>query len=142
MLPLIDLVAGIFKPAADLVDELHTSDEERINAKAKLLETQAVVMDAVLKAQSDVLKSKADIITAEAKSEHWITSAWRPITMLTFLGIVVGASFGLVDLTSLNKMPEDMWTLLQLGIGGYIGGRTVEKTTDLIMGKVMKAKSE
>lgn len=141
-LNLIEIVSGIFKPAADLIDAVHTSDEERILAKSKMLESQAVVMDAVIKAQTEVLQARANIIATEAKSEHWITSAWRPITMLSFLGIVVGASFGLVDLHNLDSMPDEMWTLLQIGIGGYIGGRSVEKVTDTVMDKLMKAKSE
>jgi len=26
----LDLIAGIFKPAAELIDELHTSEEEKL----------------------------------------------------------------------------------------------------------------
>ena len=42
-----DLIAGIFKPAATLIDELHTSGEERLQAKGHLLDVQAAAMQRV-----------------------------------------------------------------------------------------------
>ena len=81
----IDLIAGIFKPAAELIDELHTSEEERIKQHRRLLEIQALVLDSSLKYEREIMTAKAEIVSAEAKSEHWITATWRPITMLTFL---------------------------------------------------------
>jgi len=34
------LVSSIFKPAADLIDNIHTSDEERLQAKQAMFELQ------------------------------------------------------------------------------------------------------
>ena len=36
----------------------------------------------------------ADIIKAEAESKHWLTSNWRPITMLVFVVLIVARWFG------------------------------------------------
>ena len=121
--PLIDLVAGIFKPAAELIDELHTSKEEKLDAKTRLLEVQAASMDQVLQYETKMLTARADIVNSEAKSEHLITATWRPITMLTMLGLAVGDSMGWLP----NPLKDEAWMLLQLGIGGYVAGRSVEK---------------
>ncbi len=43
--------------------------------------------------------------------------------MLTFLGLVLADSFGILA----NPLAPQAWTLLQLGIGGYVVGRSVEK---------------
>ena len=88
----VELIAGIFKPAAELVDELHTSEEEKLKAKGHLLDVQAAAMERVFDYEQETLKAKAGIIQAEAQSEHWVTATWRPITMLTFLALAVGDS--------------------------------------------------
>ena len=120
---LFNLVGEIFKPAADLIDSLHTSDEERLTIKQKMFEVQ---MQAAMRAQeyeNQLLKSKADIITAEAKGGSWIQRSWRPITMLTFLILVVCDSFGWLP----SPLAKEAWTLLQIGLGGYVVGRSTEK---------------
>ena len=119
----IDLIAGIFKPAAELIDELHTSEEERIKQQRRLLEIQAMVLDSSLQYEKEMMTSRAEIINSEAKSEHWITATWRPITMLTFLALAVGDSLGLLQ----TPLRDEAWTLLQLGISGYIFSRGAEK---------------
>ena len=120
---LIDLVAGIFKPAADLIDNLHTSEEERLAQKANLLTIQAAAMDSMLEYERQLLDSQSNVVHAEASSEHWVTSSWRPITMLTFLGLAVGDALGWLP----NPLRDEAWTLLQVGLSGYVVGRSIEK---------------
>ena len=43
--------------------------------------------------------------------------------MLTFLVLVVCDSFGLLAF----RLSNEAWTLLQIGIGGYVVGRSGEK---------------
>lgn len=119
----LDLIAGIFKPAAELIDELHTSEEEKLEQKRRLLEIQAMVLDSSLEYEKEMMASRAEIINSEAKSEHWITATWRPITMLTFLALAVGDSLGLLQ----TPLRDEAWTLLQIGLGGYVVGRSAEK---------------
>ena len=83
--------------------------------------------------ETEIIKSKAEIITAEAKSEHFLTSTWRPITMLVFTFIIANnyilvpylQAFGF-DVPTL-QLDTEMWELLKIGIGGYVVGRSVEK---------------
>jgi len=119
----IELISGIFKPATELIDELHTSEEERLKAKGHLLDVQAAAMQREFDYESETLKAKAGIVQAEAQSEHWITATWRPITMLTFLALAVGDSLGWLP----NPLRDEAWTLLQLGLGGYVVARSGEK---------------
>jgi len=84
-------------------------------------------------AESKMMEAKANTIIAEAKSEHFIVAAWRPITMLVFVFIIANnyilvpylIMFG-VPAPSL-EIPPNMWGLLELGMGGYIIGRSAEK---------------
>ena len=128
MIGVTDLIANIFKPAANLVDELHTSDEERLNAKSKMLEVQAAAMQQVFDYETKALTARADIVNSEVSSTNILASSWRPITMLTFLVLAVGDSLGLLA----SPLRDEAWMLLQLGLGGYVVGRSGEKIAKTI----------
>ena len=59
-----DLLGGAF----GLVDDLHTSDEEKLGLKAQLLTIQTGVVSEVIQAQSQMAEMQAGIIQAEAQS--------------------------------------------------------------------------
>jgi len=122
------LVSNIFEPAAKLIDDLHTSDEERLQVKQAMFELQVQAFNKAEEYESQLLKAKSSIITAEANSSSWLARNWRPITMLTFLVLVVGDSLGLLA----SPLAPEAWTLLQLGLGGYVVGRSAEKVTNII----------
>lgn len=126
---LLNLIQSIFKPAVELIDEVHTSQEEKLQHKERLLVTQAAVIDQVLQYEKDSFEARAKIIEAEAKSEHWLTAIWRPVTMLTFLALCVGDSLGLLS----SPLRDEAWSLLQLGLGGYVVGRSAEKITKSVL---------
>ena len=102
--------------------------------------TKLTLLQAVQEAEARMLESQAKVIVAEAKSEHWLVASWRPITMLSFVAIIVnnyivapylqmfGVPFVVLDI------PPDMWSLLQIGIGGYIASRGAEKTMQIYKG--------
>ncbi len=125
-----DLIAGIFKPAADLVDALHTSEDERLKAKGHLLDVQAAAMQRVFDYETEMIKGQQAIVSSEAQSEHFLVAAWRPITMLTFLTLAVGDSLGLLA----TPLRDEAWMLLQLGLGGYVVGRSGEKIAKVMKG--------
>ena len=133
----LGLIGQIFKPAMEMIDAVHTSTEEKLTQKAQLLELQTSFLVEALEYESDRLKAKAAIITAEAQADSWITRSWRPITMLTFLALIVMDSFGLLAF----RLAGEAWTLLQIGIGGYIVGRSGQAITSGIVG-AMKAKEK
>ncbi|MGR6871222.1 3TM-type holin [Pseudomonas sp. HK3] len=127
-------IAGLFKPAADLIDNIHTSKEEEMKLKNELVLAQNLVTTQVIKLESDLLKAQSAIIIAEANSQSWIARNWRPITMLTFLILIIADTFGLTEF----RLSVEAWALLKIGLGGYVVGRSAEK----IMPNVMKAISK
>jgi hypothetical protein len=130
----LSLIGQIFKPAMEMIDSVHTSTEEKLEQKAQLLQLQADFLVQGLEYEMGQLKARAEIITAEAKSEHWVTATWRPITMLTFLALVVLDQFGLLAF----RLAEEAWTLLQLGLGGYVVGRSLEKVVPGVVDALKK----
>lgn len=123
----LNLIGQIFEPAATLIDNLHTSKEEKLQQKAILLKLQTDFLIQGLEYEQEQLKAKAAIITAEAKSDSWITRSWRPITMLSFVGATLAYWFGLTPDTLPPEAVDNMFLLVQIGIGGYVTGRSLEK---------------
>lgn len=123
------LLAAVAPILGKVVDNLFPDPEARAEARQKMMTT-------LLESQQDLVKAQSEVIKAEASSQWALTSTWRPITMLTFTAIVannyivapyINLFFG-IDV--MLPIPEPMWDLLQLGIGGYIAGRSVEKVID------------
>ena len=116
-------VGSIFKPAADLIDNLHTSEQEKLEVKQKMFELQVQAFSKAEEYETNLLDAKKTIITAEAQSQSVIARNWRPVTMLVFLFLVVLDSFGWLP----NPLAKEAWLLLQIGLGGYVAGRSIEK---------------
>jgi hypothetical protein len=133
----LSLIGQIFKPAMEMIDNVHTSEEEKLTKKAQLLELQTSFLNDALEYEIEQLKSKTAIILAEANSQSILARNWRPITMLTFLALVVADSFGWLA----NPLADQAWTLLQIGLGGYVVGRSAEKVTSGIT-TALKKKEE
>ena len=114
----------VFKQVGDVIDELFTNDEERIKAKNEIFK--------VLKEKElELQKMQTEIIVAEAKG-NWLQRSWRPVLMLSFGFIIIYTKF--ISQLSLHLITPDLepefWKLLELGIGGYVIGRSAEKIMD------------
>jgi len=119
MAPLITLGLG-------LLDKFFPDPQQKAEAKLKLLEMEQA-------GDLKELDAAMQTITTESKSEHFIVSAWRPITMLTFVFIIANNYILypylslFIDNAPVLDIPPDMWDLLKLGLGGYVIGRSAEK---------------
>ena len=104
----------------NVIDKLFTSEEERINAKNE-------VFKVLKEKQLELQRLQTEVIVTEAKG-NWLQRSWRPILMLAFGFIVIYVKF-IAPLFGLPVPPleDEFWNLLQLGIGGYVIGRTGEK---------------
>lgn len=79
-----------------------------------------------------VFTAQAQIVQAEASSTSWLTASWRPLTMLCFTALIVARWFGWA---APDLSPEEylkLWDIVQLGLGGYVVGRSVEKTATTV----------
>jgi len=120
------LLSGIFNIGSKLIDHWFPNEENKDIRKAELL---MLIQAGKMKE----LESAANVIIAEAQSDHWIVAAWRPILMLIFAGIVAN-NYILYPYLSLFwteaprlAVPDQLWSLLNIGVGGYIVGRSAEK---------------
>ena len=133
-IPIIGAIVEGVKAIGGLIDGVTTTDEERLEKQVQLnLASNKLRIDlASLEAEFAEVQSR--VIIAEAQSQSWLARNWRPITMMVFVFIIFFNYImsPLFNVEALAIVP-DMWALLKLGIGGYIGGRTVEKVAPQVI---------
>jgi hypothetical protein len=128
--PILSRILGkagktITQEISKTIDVLSTSDAEKLEHKEKL--TSAVMTQLAL-----VNQAAAGIILAEAQG-NWMQRSWRPILMLNF-GFIITYRYFLSPVFGWPSidMPEKFWTLLEIGMGGYVVGRSIEKIADKV----------
>ena len=117
------IVGKILPVAAGIIDELHTSGEEKAAAKQKL---QELLVSAEQEAQKEVsARWKSDM-----KSDAWLPKNIRPLTL-----VFLTAVFTLLSLTDGNvgefvigeAYIPIYQTLLLCVYSAYFAGRSIEK---------------
>lgn len=73
------------------------------------------------------LNGAIDIIVAEAKGDSWLQRSWRPVLMLWFAGLVGAHWLGFTPDNLSQSTINQLLSIVQIGIGGYIVGRSGEK---------------
>ena len=115
-----DLVEGV----GNVIDDLHTSKEEKLEAEQK-------VKELIVSYQNTLEKEISNRWTADMKSDSWLSKNIRPMT-LAFL-VISTVLMIFIDAGTISFVVEEKWTdLLQIVlitvIGAYFGGRSLEKT--------------
>ena len=114
------IIAALLPTLGKIVGNLFPDPTEKAKAEAE-------VMRQVLEHQSELENAAAKIIQTEAASSHWLAANWRPITMLTFVALIVARWFGWAAPNLAEAEYLALWDIVQLGLGGYIIGRSAEK---------------
>lgn len=91
-----------------------------------------------------VAREGADIIKAEIASDSWLARNWRPIVALTAFGSLVWVVIAIPHLVAWFGVPAPsfgeaglgwFFTITSISIGGYVGGRSLEKIARIVTGK-------
>jgi len=114
-----DLVKGV----GSVVDNLHTSKEEKLEAERKIKE---LIADYETKMEANI----TDRWKADMNSDSWLSKNVRPLILIFLVVSTVLMIF--IDAGTIQFVVEEKWTdLLQLVlitvIGAYFGGRSFEK---------------
>ena len=114
-----DLVKGV----GGVIDNLHTSKEEKLAAEQKI---QELVSDYETKMEQNI----TDRWKSDMNSDSWLSKNVRPMVLIFLVVCTVLMIF--IDAGAVSFHVEEKWTdLLQLVlitvIGAYFGGRSFEK---------------
>ena len=114
------LIPALLPVLGKVVGNLFPDPAEKAKAEAE-------VMRQLLAAQSEIEKAASEIIRTEAASEHWLAANGRPLTMLTFVVLIVARWFGWAAPNLSENEYIKLWSIVEFGLGGYVVGRSVEK---------------
>ena len=114
-----ELVKGV----GGVIDNLHTSKEEKLAAELKIKEL-------ISKYEVDMETQISSRWSADMNSDSWLSKNVRPLVLVFLVVCTVLMIF--IDAGTIAFEVEDKWTdLLQLVlitvIGAYFGGRSLEK---------------
>jgi len=114
-----DLVKGI----GGVVDNLHTSKEEKLEAERKIKEI-------IANHEVEMEKNISSRWEADLKSDSWLSKNVRPLVLIFLIVCTMLLIF--IDAGAINFEVKSSWVdLLQLVlitvIGAYFGGRSLEK---------------
>ena len=129
-------VEGLLKGAGSLAKDIRTAitgettltSEARAALDGKMIELEGLLANIGIETD----KLRHNIIIAETQSQSWLARNWRPILMLTIVTIVANnyVIFPYVSLfttkVTMLVLPDHLWSLLKIGVGGYIVGRSGE----------------
>jgi len=115
--------ADLVKNVGGVIDEFHTSDEEKLEAERKIKEL-------VANYEIEMEKNITARWEADLKSDSWLSKNVRPLTLIFLIVCTMLLIF--IDAGALNFEVKSTWVdLLQLVlitvIGAYFGGRSFEK---------------
>ena len=129
-------IAGIVGPIVNKTLDKFWADAEDPNLKNKLdaarHEIEQQVTMALAQHAADLDNAASKIVLAEVQGKSWMQRNWRPFMMwllmaLVIWELVIGPIFVAAGIPLKIDVPDNVWTLLGIGMGGYVVGRSGEK---------------
>ena len=113
----------LIKNVGGIIDNLHTSKEEKLAAELK-------IKDMIMGYEAEMQKQVTERWKMDMNSDSWLSKNIRPLVLVFLVVSTVLLIF--IDGGVISFKVEDKWTdLLQLVlitvIGAYFGGRSLEK---------------
>jgi hypothetical protein len=123
----MSIFRALIAPVSEIIRELVPDGDKRF-------ELERQIEKLLIAQEAEFVKAGRDVVVAEAKGESWLQRNWRPVSMLVFVAVIANnyliapyvQAFGGVSVVL--EIPPGMWGLLSMGLGGYVVGRSLEKT--------------
>ena len=105
--------------------------EKAIPDKDLAKKIEADIQKELITNQHSEFNAAAKIVLAEANGS-WIKGNWRPLTMLIFVGLICAHWLGFTPDNLSEAEVLELMDLVQIGLGGYVLGRSCEKISENI----------
>lgn len=142
-------ILGLLGPIfSDFIKRVFPDPEKQAEAQARMQELLIQAQTEAAKADAIENEAKKEIITTEMSQGTWF-SDWRA-KLMTMCTVMIGFNWIMAPIlnsilyfigTQIKpiEIPSEAWLLLNVGLGGYIGEKTMATYQQ---GKVDKAKAE
>ena len=132
---------------APLAKILFNTIEKSVPDKDLQEKLKAQLQTQLLQSNTAELQAAAKIVEAEAKA-GWFASSWRPLLMYVLIFIlvwnyVIGPVIKVFTGAIISfELPGDVWTLLNVGLGGYVVGRSAESVARTMANRPVSNKEQ
>jgi len=132
---------------APLAKILFSTIEKSVPDKDLQEKLKAQLQTQLLQSNTAELQAAAKIVEAEAKA-GWFASSWRPLLMYVLIFILVwnyilGPVIKVFTGAVISfELPGDVWTLLNVGLGGYVVGRSAESVARTMANRPINKQQE
>ena len=140
-LPIFKWVSELADPLVKLIDNVHTSQEEKDAAKERLERIKQTIALREADTVDKLIEARSQIVLAEARG-GLLQRTWRPVLMYAIILILVNNYLVAPYLAPhfpgyvvLLELPDPLWTLLTIGMGGYVASRGFEKVAQTKIGQ-------
>ena len=103
--------------------------EKAVEDKDLAKRIEADIQKELIQNHQSEFHAAAKIVLAEAQGS-WIKGNWRPVTMLVFVGLICAHWFGFTPDNLSEAEILELMELVQIGLGGYVLGRSAEKVSE------------
>ena len=115
--------SDLIKNVGGVIDNLHTSKEEKLEAERK-------VKDMILGYEAQMQKEVSERWKLDMQSDSWLSKNIRPLVLIflcisTILLIFIDA--GVISFDVKSSWVDLLQLVLMTTIGAYFGGRSIEK---------------
>ncbi|MBK8164682.1 MAG: hypothetical protein IPK64_01835 [bacterium] len=129
-------ILGILgKVAGSVADRIFPDPEHEL----RRIELQQALQAAVLERSSEIERAASEVVKSEAQGQSWLQRTWRPITMLTFVALIVARWLGWSTPNLGEAEVLKLWDIVEIGLGGYVIGRSAEKVLPGIVESLKKS---
>ena len=115
--------SNLIKNVGGVIDNLHTSKEEKLEAERK-------IKDMILGYEAQMQKEVSERWKLDMQSDSWLSKNIRPLVLIflcisTVLLIFIDA--GVINFDVKSSWVDLLQLVLMTTIGAYFGGRSIEK---------------
>ncbi|MBC5620732.1 MULTISPECIES: hypothetical protein [Butyricimonas] len=121
------VLQNVIREIGDIVNRLSVSSRE----KQKI---QEEIQSLVYRYKSELVREQSAAVGDEMRG-NWLQRSWRPMVMLVLTLLVV---LGVFTESSMLSDTSRFWDLLEIGIGGYVIGRSGETITGNLLSRRQK----
>ena len=143
-LPIFKWVSELADPLVKLIDNVHTSQEEKDAAKERLERIKQTISLREADTVDKLIEVRSQVILAEARGGV-LQRTWRPVLMYAIILILVNNYLVAPYLAPhfpnyviMLELPDQLWTLLTIGMGGYVVGRSAENVAGKLKANKLK----
>jgi len=129
--PLVSAVLDVFERA----------QKAKMNRAAIEAELRRVMAERIARVAATEITARRDVIIAELRGESWLQRNWRPLVAISFAAVLLFYAiilpvavdwFGAPPVRVGDKLLGWIMQTVMIALGGYIGGRTVEKVARVL----------